>query len=148
LAGLAWQDWIGLEWLGLIWSAGYAVPAFKELTMTEVPQTETTPEEVARPLTQLEIFFIKLGGITAAAIVFLVCSVLFLQSMIESKIDDLSFLKGGHVFWETVEKKVDALANGNDIPPERKAKIVASIKKIADRYRPYFEAAAGSPPHN
>jgi hypothetical protein len=116
--------------------------------MTEVRETETAPEEASRPLTQLEIFFIKLGGITAAAIVFLVCSTLFLQSLIESKIDELSFLKGGHVFWENVEKKVDAFANGNDIPPERKAKIIASIKKIADRYRPYFDAAAGSPPHN
>jgi hypothetical protein len=114
--------------------------------MTE--ETETTPGEVSRPLTQLEIFFIKLGGITAAAIVFLVCSVLFLQSLIESKIEDMPFLKGGHVFWEAVEKKVDALANGTDIPPERKARIVASIRKIADRYRPYFDAAAGSPPHN
>ena len=54
---------------------------------------------------------------------------LFLQSLIESKIEDMPFLKGGHVFWEAVEKKVDALANGSDIPPERKAKIVASIKK-------------------
>jgi hypothetical protein len=124
------------------------VPVFKELTMTEVPETGTAPEEDSRPLTPLEIFFVKLGGITTAAIVFLVCSVLFLQSLIESKIDDLSFLKGGHVFWETVEKKVDAFANGNDIPPERKAKIIASIKKIADRYRPYFEAAAGSSPQN
>ena len=66
--------------------------------MTEVPPAETAPEEASRPLSQLEIFFIKLGGITAAAIVFLVCSVLFLQSLIESKIDDLSFLKGGPCF--------------------------------------------------
>jgi len=116
--------------------------------MTEAPETQAMPEQDSRPLTPLEIFFIKLGGITTAAIVFLVCSVLFLQSLIESKIDELSFLKGGHVFWENVEAKVDAFANGNDIPPERKAKIIASIKKIADRYRPYFEAAAGSPPHN
>jgi hypothetical protein len=133
-----------MAWLDLV--SRLRCAAFKELTMTEA--TETTPEEVSRPFTQLEIFFIKLGGITAAAIVFLVCSVLFLQSLIESKIEDMPFLKGGHVFWEAVEKKVDALANGNDIPPERKARIVASIKKIADRYRPYFDAAAGSPPHN
>lgn len=114
--------------------------------MTE--ETETTLGEIARSLTTLEIFFIKLGGITAAAIVFLVCSVLFLQSLIESRIEEMPFLKGGHAFWENVETKVDAFANGNDIPPERKARIIASIKKIADRYRPYFEAASGSPPHN
>jgi hypothetical protein len=118
----------------------------KELTMTEV--TETAPEEVSRPLTALEIFFIKLGGITASVIVILVCSVLFLQSVIESKIEQTSFLKGGHAFWDNLETKVDAFANSNDLPPERKARIIASIKKIADRYRPYFEAAAGSPPHN
>jgi hypothetical protein len=116
--------------------------------MTEVRQNGTAPEDVSRPLTQLEIFFIKLGGITAAAIVFLVCSVIAVQSLIESKIEEMPFLKGGHVFWEQVEKKVDALANGNDIPPERKARIIASIKKIGDRYRPYIDAAVGSPPRN
>ena len=116
--------------------------------MSEVPQTQTTPEQISRPFTQLEVFFIKLGGITTAAIVFFVCSVIAVQSVIESKIEEMPFLKGGRVFWESVEKKVDAFANGDDIPPERKARIVASIRKIADKYRPYFEAAAGSSPHN
>ena len=83
--------------------------------MTEAPKTETMPDENSRPLTPLEIFFVKLGGITTAAIVFLVCSTLFLQSLIESKIDEMSFLKGGHVFWENLEKKMDAFANGDDI---------------------------------
>ncbi|HET6839699.1 MAG TPA: hypothetical protein VFH41_08170 [Bradyrhizobium sp.] len=116
--------------------------------MTEKSTTETARAEISRPLTPLEIFFIKLSGVTVAAIVFFVCSALALQSLIESKIEEMPFLKGGHVFWEAVEKKVDAFANGNDIPPEKKAKIVASIKKISDRYRPYFEAAAGGPPPN
>jgi hypothetical protein len=116
--------------------------------MTETPETETTPGQVLRPLSPLEIFFIKLGGITAAAIIFFVCSALALQSLIQSKIEEMPMLKGGHVFWESFEQKVDAFANGNDIPPERKARIIASIRKISDRYRPYFEAAAGSPPHN
>jgi hypothetical protein len=116
--------------------------------MTEVPRTGTAPEEVSRPFTPLEIFFIKLGGITTAAVIFFVCSTLVLQSVIDAKIEEMPILKGGHVFWDAVEKKVDAFANGNDLPPEKKAKIIASIKKIADRYRPYFEAAAGSSPHN
>ena len=116
--------------------------------MTEMPKTETMPDENSRPLTPLEIFFVKLGGITTAAIVFLVCSTLFLQSLIESKVDEMSFLKGGHVFWENLEKKVDAFANGDDISPEKKARIIASIKKIADRYRPYFDAASGAPSRN
>jgi hypothetical protein len=116
--------------------------------MTEVPGTETTPAEVSRPFTPLEIFFIKLGGITTAAVIFVVCSTLVLQAVIQSKIEDMPILKGGHAFWDTVENKVDAFANGNDLPPEKKARIIASIKKIADRYRPYFEAAAGSSPHN
>lgn len=113
--------------------------------MAEKSTTQSTAAEGSKALTQLEIFFIKLSGITAAAIVFFVCSALALQSMIETKIEEMSFLKGGRVFWEAVEKKVDAFANGNDISPEKKAKIIASIKKISDRYRPYFEAAAGGP---
>jgi hypothetical protein len=135
-----------VTWLGS--TGGLRCIGIRELTMTDAPKAENMPEEDLRPLTPLETFFVKLGGITTAAIIFLVCSVLFLQSMIESKIDELSFLKGGHVFWENVEKKVDAFANASDIPPERKARIIASIRKIADRYRPYFDAAAGSPPHN
>jgi hypothetical protein len=136
------------EWLGLIWSKGYAARALTELTMTEVPGSETATEEVSRPFTQLEIFFIKLGGITTAAVVFFVCSTLVLQSLIDSRIEDMPVLKGGHVFWDAAEKKLDAFANGPDLPPEKKAKIIATIKKISDRYRPYFDAAAGSPPHN
>ncbi len=113
--------------------------------MTEKSTTQTAAE-VAKPLTQLEIFFIKLSGITVAAIIFFVCSAVALQSLIESKIEEMPFLKGGRVFWEAVEKKVDAFANGNDLPPEKKAKIIASLKKISDRYRPYFEAAGGAAP--
>ena len=111
--------------------------------MTEKSIAKSTAEEASRPLTQLEVFFIKLSGITAAAIIFFVCSTLALQSLIEAKIEEMPFLKGGRVFWEAAEKKVDAFANSNDLPPEKKAKIIASIKKISDRYRPYFEAAAG-----
>jgi hypothetical protein len=134
------------EWLGLIWSAGYVAPANKGSIMTEVLKTEPASGEASRPLTQLEIFFVKLGGVTAAAMVFLVCSVLFFQSLIESKTEDLSFLKGGRPFWETLEMKVDALANAPDLPPEKKARIIATIRKLSDKYRPYIEAAAGSPP--
>ena len=114
--------------------------------MAEFSQTGPASEEVSPPLNQLEIFFIKLGGVTAAGLVFLICSVLFFQSLIESKVEDLSFLKGGRAFWETVEKKVDALANANDLPPEKKARIIASIQKLSEKYRPYIEAAVGSPP--
>jgi hypothetical protein len=116
--------------------------------MTDVSKTEPASEEASRPLTQLEIFVVKLGGVTAAALVFLVCSVLFFQSLIESKTEDLSFLKGGKVFWEAFEKKVDTLANSPDLPPEKKAQIIATIRKLSDKYRPYIEAAVGStPPH-
>jgi len=116
--------------------------------MTNMQETQTSPKDGSRPLTQLEIFFVKLSAVTAAAIIFVVFSALSLQSLIESKIEEMPILKGGRVFWESFEAKIDAFANGNDIPPDKKAKIIASIRKISDRYRPYFEAAAGSPPHN
>jgi hypothetical protein len=142
------DEWLVDEELGLILPAGYVAPESREPIMTEAPKTEPMPEQDSRPLTPLEIFFVKLGGITTAAIVFLVCSTLFLQSLIESRIDQMPMLKGGHAFWEDLERKVDAFANGDDIAPEKKARIIASIKKIADRYRPYFDAAAGSSPRN
>ena len=116
--------------------------------MTETSEMQVTPAVASRPLTPLEIFFIKLSGITAAAIVFMVCCALALQSLIESKIEEMPFLKGGRAFWESVEQKINSFANENDIPPEKKARIIASIRKISDRYRPYFEAAGGSPPPN
>ena len=56
----------------------------------------------------------------------------------------MPFLKGGRAFWESVSTdKINSFANENDIPPEKKARIIASIRKISDRYRPYFEAAGG-----
>ena len=48
--------------------------------MTETSEMQVTPAVASRPLTPLEIFFIKLSGITAAAIVFMVCCALALQS--------------------------------------------------------------------
>jgi hypothetical protein len=134
------------QWLGLIWPAGYVAPASKGSIMTDVSKAGPASGETSRPLTPLEIFFIKLGGVTVAAMVFLVCSVLFFQAVIESKTADLSLFKGGRAFWETLENKVDALANAPDLPPERKAKIIATIRKLSDKYRPYIDAAAGSPP--
>ena len=57
---------------------------------------------------------------------------------------------GGATFWATVEKVIaDQADPKSDIPSEKKRKIVAEIRAIADRWRPFLEeisaAVAGTP---
>jgi hypothetical protein len=51
---------------------------------------------------------------------------------------------GGRQFWAKLENQLDQLADPkSDLPPEKKAKILAQIKVVADRWRPLLlEAAA------
>jgi hypothetical protein len=105
--------------------------------------TETeVDDEPSRPLSGLEVFLIKVATVTGAILFLMFAAYLFLSS----QADELAYLKGGHVFWERVETKLYKLADEPDLPEPKKAKIVAALRKISDRYRPYLDAVAGTPP--
>ena len=96
--------------------------------------------EPSRPLTEIQIFLIKVATVTGAVFFLMVVAYLFVSSQAE----DLAFLKGGHAFWEKAEEKLYKLADEPDLPEQKKAKIIAALRKISDRYRPYIDAVEGS----
>ncbi|TWB66385.1 hypothetical protein [Bradyrhizobium sacchari] len=50
---------------------------------------------------------------------------------------------GGPEFWLRVEKSLYRFADQPDLPPEKKAKIVAALKKIREKNQPYIDALTG-----
>ena len=52
---------------------------------------------------------------------------------------------GGRQFWTKLENQLDQLADPrSDLPPEKKAKILAQIKVVADRWRPFLREATAT----
>jgi hypothetical protein len=98
-------------------------------------------DKSSRPLTAIEIFLIKVATVTGAILFLMFAADLF----VSSKVEELAVLKGGRVFWETVENKLYKLADEPDLPEPKKAKIIAALRKISDRYRPYLDAVEGTP---
>ena len=52
---------------------------------------------------------------------------------------------GGRQFWTELEGELDKLADGRtDLPPEKKPKILAQIKAVSDRWRPFLTEVAAA----
>jgi hypothetical protein len=98
----------------------------------------------AKPLSPLQIFFVKVAIITAAIVVVLYCASYFFESFIASKADQLTFLKGGPAFWGRIEQKLYSLADEPDLPPEKKKKIVDALHRLSVKYKPYVDALSGN----
>jgi hypothetical protein len=108
-------------------------------------QAASTPDAGMKPEANAKLganfasvlpFLVKVGGVLAACIIFLVFSVMY----IESEIKNADFAKGGPVFWSFVEKKLYEIADEKDLPKEKKAKILAALRRISSRYAPYVDA--------
>jgi hypothetical protein len=97
--------------------------------------------EASRPLTEIQIFFIKVATVAGAVFFLMVAAYLFVSSQAE----ELAFLKGGHAFWDMAEEKLYKLADAPDLPEAKKAKIIEALRKLSDRYRPYIDAVEGPP---
>ena len=111
--------------------------------MSEMTDDELISAE-AKPLSPLQVFFMKVAIVTAAIVVVLYCASYFFESFIASKADQLTFLKGGAVFWGRMETKLYSLADEPDLPPEKKKKIIDALHKLSIKYKPYVEALGGS----
>jgi hypothetical protein len=96
--------------------------------------------KVRRPLTELEKFGVKLALVLAAALIFFYAVAGYIQSRIES----ITLFKGGPAFWAQVEKKLHSLADEPDLPDQKKAEIIAIVKKLSSKYRPYIDALSPS----
>ena len=84
--------------------------------MNDATETEVD-DEPSRPLTAIEIFFIKVATVTGAILLLMFAAYLFVSSQ----------------------------ADEPDLPEPKKAKIIAALRKISDRYRPYLDAVEGTP---
>lgn len=113
--------------------------------MVDDKQLDVEDDEETKPLTPFQLFLAKLAAVTVAALIFLFVATLMLGNFVEAQAEKLSFLKGGAAFWTNAELKLYALADGRDLPPEKKAKIIAALKKINERYRPYLDAVGSDP---
>ena len=51
--------------------------------------------------------------------------------------------QAGPVFWGKVEEQIYRAAEEPDLPPEKKQKILISLKKIGEKYRPFIDALKG-----
>jgi hypothetical protein len=98
--------------------------------------TEVNARAEVKPLSALQMFVAKVGAILAAACLFLV----FAISYIRSELEDPGIFRGGPVFWQAVESNLYKLADGKDLPEEKKAKILEALRKISAKYSPYIEA--------
>ena len=83
-------------------------------------------------------FLIKVC-IVAVAVLFVI------TASISMAIDALGIdtVQGGRAFWKSAEEKLYKLADEPDMPPEKKAKIIAALTKLSNKYRPYIDALAG-----
>jgi hypothetical protein len=107
-------------------------------------ETETSPE-VVKTRTPLQIFLIKVGAVLAACVIFLVFAVMYIESEIRAVAHDLKqeasdALNGGPAFWAAVEEKLNKIADEKDLPAEKKARILAALRRIGQRYAPYLDA--------
>ena len=95
------------------------------------------------PLSPLQIFFAKVAAVTIAALVFVYFSVSLISTFIDAKTEQWQLaLKGGPAFWGMVEQKLYGLADGPDIPPENREKIVTALRHLSAKYRPYIDAVS------
>ena len=116
---------------------------------------ETTDETTSRPaegsLGPIGQFLIKTVIVAAAIVVsaWILLDVLDdfadrRMQQVERTLQSATKL-GGRQFWTKLENQLDQLADPrSDLPPEKKAKILAQIKVVADRWRPFVREATAS----
>ena len=81
----------------------------------------TTAE--AKPLSPLQIFFVKVGDHNRCDHRSSICASYFFESFIASKAEQLTFLKGGPAFWGRIETKLYSLADAKLLAWVRFAKM-------------------------
>jgi len=84
-----------------------------------------------RPLSRLQTFFLKLAGIVVAINVCVVFSISYVEKKIERA--------GEHttIIFANLVRKVAAM---EDLPEAQKNEVIADLRKIAARNRPYVDA--------
>jgi hypothetical protein len=107
---------------------------------TDILGAAEPPPKPRRPLTEIEVFVIKVAIVFVAIFAFWIAVAAYVQRSLEHS----ALLKGGHAFWDQVEKRLYSLADEPDLSPAKKAQVIAALEKLSIKYRPFIEAM--SPP--
>jgi hypothetical protein len=90
-----------------------------------------------RDLSPLQLLLVKAIVMTFSGLLFVYGSMALIASAIDEKIKPLT---GGPAFWRSAEDKLHQLAVAPDLPPEKKERIIQSLRAISAKYRPYIDA--------
>lgn len=89
-------------------------------------------------LSSLQLYFIKLISTMSAILVLVLATV----SIVKSAVETSAVLRGGPAFWGAVENGLYKFAEQKDLPEEKRAKIIAALRKISKKYGPFLDALA------
>jgi hypothetical protein len=71
-----------------------------------------------------------------------------LDSLIDARVDQIHRATriNGRAFWGQMEENIMKAADpSNDLPPEKKAKLLAAVRTLADRWRPFLAEITADP---
>jgi hypothetical protein len=86
---------------------------------------------------EIQLFFGKVVMVLIAAFIFFFVMFFMFQAYVNSLIE----ITGGPVFWSKVEEGLYKFADTPDLTPEKKARMISALRKIAAKYRPIIEGA-------
>jgi hypothetical protein len=102
-------------------------------------------------LSPLQTFFAKVAIVTGAVLVLVYVTTSVATSFVDAQAQQLNqqlkAITGGPAFWSAIEQKLYALADAPDVAPEKKKKIIDSLRRLSIKYKPYIDALGddGSP---
>jgi len=111
------------------------------------------PVQRERTIGPIRLFAIKTAIAAVAAMLFVEYEVTKLNTMVDARfgqidrlfaqIDRLSEVSiGGRQFWHKVENELERQASpAAELSPEKKQKILAEIRTLSDRWRPFVKEA-------
>jgi hypothetical protein len=128
-----------------------AADALNEVSVTAIRSTTSSPTAQVTMRSALELFAAK----AAIVLVLLFAAGAYATHLIASSADrqmvqlreDIAQLRqatkiGGASFWAEVEKEIAIAAQpANDIPAEKKERLLADMHVIVDRWRPFVKEA-------
>ena len=128
---------------------GCGVPLGSQWRRPLIEPIDLAAQPVERPksrrqLTDIETFIFKVAIVVIAIVATLFVANRIVEARIEQGAallrENAPLLQGGPAFWTMVEKKLYSLADQDDIPEEKKQKIIRALEKISNRYQPYLTA--------
>jgi hypothetical protein len=75
------------------------------------------------------------------AVVISACAIFVSDWLIQDVKESLALPRGGPVFWAKLERALDRAAGSHeDLPPEKKQKLINDVRTIVARWRPFLDA--------